>query len=126
MASEESRSEETVVVATYSSRQDAEAARGLLSDRGITSFVTADDVHPPLQITEGSRVRVLGRDLAAAREALYSAGMLPGSEAEDAGAAAAEAPDKRPYLSGMARWTTWAYIAIAVLIVVVVIIAMTL
>ena len=116
MASEESRSEETVVVATYSSRQDAEAAKGLLSDRGITSFVAADDVHPPLQITEGSRVRVLGRDLAAARDALHSAGMLPGSEETDAGAVT-DTPDKRPYLSGMARWTTWAYIAIAVLIV---------
>lgn len=110
-------SEETSVVATYSSRQDAEAALSYLSDHGIRAFVTADDVHPPLQITEGSRVRVMSRDYDAAREALHYADMLP---ATGAGRESRVDPENAGALT---RWTTWVYLAVVVLIIAAVIVA---
>lgn len=119
MANNQRTSEETVVVATYSSRHDAETAKSFLSDQGITAFVTADDVHPPLQITEGSRVRVMSRDLPAAREALNDAKMLPGSDSE---AAAPDADATLEEAGGMPRWKFWLYVGLAVLFILAVII----
>lgn len=100
------------MVATYSSRPDAEAAAGLLSDHQITSFVAADDVHPPLQITEGCRVRVMGKDLSDARRVLHEAGMLPGEEVHVDGTT----PDA-VHRNALTRWTTWVYLAVAVLVI---------
>lgn len=42
--------EETVVVAAYPSRHDAEMAKDFLLDQGIHTFVVADDVHVQMQL----------------------------------------------------------------------------
>jgi hypothetical protein len=43
--------EETTVLASFASRHDAEIAAARLESDGIESFIAADDVHPPLQMT---------------------------------------------------------------------------
>lgn len=67
--------EDTTVVATYSNRHDAEVARSLLEDRGIASFVVADEVHPPIQLTGGVRLLVLSGEAQEARQALEDAAL---------------------------------------------------
>jgi hypothetical protein len=62
--------DETTVVATYSNRQNAEIARTQLEKQEISSFVVADDVHPPLQLTEGVELRVLDREVEQAHKIL--------------------------------------------------------
>lgn len=57
--------------------------QGLLADNGIDSFIVADDVHVPLQLTEGARLSVMESEVPAAYEALERAGLLPESIAED-------------------------------------------
>lgn len=39
--------EETVVIATYSNRPDAEVDKARLDDQDVSSVVGADDVHTP-------------------------------------------------------------------------------
>ena len=75
-------SENTEVVATYPARHYAEMAKDFLSDNGIDSFIVADDVHVPLQLTEGARLRVMASKVPTAYEALERAGLLPESIAE--------------------------------------------
>lgn len=102
-------SEETVVVATYSSRHDAEIAKNFLEDQGVASFVTADDVHPPLQLTEGVKLRVMSTEAAGARKALHEADMLAGRldplEFDESGSRSSP------------RFTAWAYLIMFLLIV---------
>jgi hypothetical protein len=86
-------SENTEVVATYPARHYAEMARDFLSDNGIDSFVVADDVHVPLQLTEGARLRVMESKLHAAHAALERAGLLPERIAEDTDPGAEGAED---------------------------------
>ncbi len=62
--------EETVVIAAYSNRPDAEVAKARLDDQNVSSVVSADDVHPPLPLTEGVELRVLNREADCAREIL--------------------------------------------------------
>lgn len=62
--------EETVVIAAYSNRQDAEVAKARLDDQNVSSVVSADDVHPPLPLTEGVELRVLNHGADCAREIL--------------------------------------------------------
>ena len=100
-------SEETAVVAKYSNRHDAETAKSFLQDQGISSFVTADDVHPPLQLTEGVRLRVMTSEVRAAKAALEDADMLPdqGVNADDTS------------VGGTTGLTAWAFVAVLVLII---------
>ncbi|WP_103030280.1 hypothetical protein [Salinibacter altiplanensis] len=51
--------DETVVLATYANRQDAEMARARLAEHEIDAVVVADDVHPPFQLAEGVELRGL-------------------------------------------------------------------
>ena len=76
-------SENTAVVATYPARHYAEMAKDFLADNGIDALIVADDVHVPLQLTEGARLRVMESEAPAAYEALDRAGLLPESIAED-------------------------------------------
>ena len=69
-------SEETIVVAVYSNRHDAEVAKSFLEDQGIYSFVTADDVHVQLQLTDGARLHVMSDRAETALERLKDADML--------------------------------------------------
>lgn len=70
-------SDQTTVVAVYSARHYAEMARDVLDDAGIRAFVSADDVHVPLQLTEGAKLVVLEREAQAAHDALAEAKLLP-------------------------------------------------
>lgn len=76
-------SENTAVVATYPARHYAEMAKDYLMDSGIDAFVSGDDVHVPVQMTEGVRVFVMESRATEAYETLESAGLLPGSIMED-------------------------------------------
>ena len=76
-------SENTAVVATYPARHYAEMAKDFLADNGIDALIVADDVHVPLQLTEGARLRVMESKAPTAYEALKRAGLLPESIAED-------------------------------------------
>ncbi len=66
-------SNETVTVATYTSRPEAEAIRERLESLGISCEVQADNVggmHPHLDVTAGIRLVVNLEDEARARETL--------------------------------------------------------
>ncbi len=112
-------SEETAVVATYSNRHDAEVARSFLEDQGVASFITADDVHPPLQLTEGVKLRVMSKEAQSARKALADAEMLSGrmdpAELERGGEGTAGGLDLSA--GSPARFTAWAYVVMFVLVV---------
>lgn len=77
-------SQKTAVVATYPARHYAEMARDFLADNNIDAFVIADDVHVPLQLTEGARLLVMEAQAEAAYDALADAGLLPESISTDA------------------------------------------
>lgn len=80
--------EETTVIATYSTRRDAELALDRLENENIRGFVTADDagaMHPELQRPQGVKLVVLRDAAAKAHEALEDAGLLPPMRSEDAG-----------------------------------------
>jgi len=77
-------SEETTVVAVYAARHDAEIAKSFLVDHGIDSFVVADDVHVPLQLTEGARLVVMKSQAQSAYNTLSAGNLLPDSIATDA------------------------------------------
>jgi len=79
-------SEHTAVVANYPARHYAEIAKDFLGDQGIDAFVTGDDVHVPVQMTEGVRVFVMESRAKEAYEALEGAGLLPDSIMGDPGA----------------------------------------
>ena len=70
-------SDQTTIIAVYPARHYADMARDALSDAGIEAFVAADDVHVPLQLTEGAKLVVLERQAEAALAALNEANLLP-------------------------------------------------
>lgn len=80
--------DETIVVAVYSTRRDAEVALDYLEDEGIQGFISADDaggMHPQLQRPHGVKLLVLGH--AAAEQAhtmLEDVNLLPAND-ESAG-----------------------------------------
>ena len=67
----------TTVAATYPARHYAEMAKDFLADNDIVASVVADDVHVPLQLTEGVRLIVLQSQADKARRALDEAGLSP-------------------------------------------------
>lgn len=69
--------QESVVVAAYPNRHDAEIAKAYLEEEGIDSFISADDVHTVVQYTQGARLTVLAHEAARALEALQKAALLP-------------------------------------------------
>lgn len=81
-------SPDTVVVATYLNRHEAELARGYLEDAGIGSVLTVDDgggaFGAPLTFALSSfaTVRVRAEDAEPAREVLEAAGLLPDEASE--------------------------------------------
>lgn len=111
-------SEETTVVATYNARHDAEVAKSFLEDQGIASFVVADDVHPPIQLTGGVRLYVMSSEAQIARAALEDAQMI-GDKAPADETYSSDGADTR--VGEPARLASWVYIAGFVLIVVAII-----
>ena len=97
MAKDESSQQQSTVVASYSTRHDAEMARDYLDEAGISAFIRVDDaggMHPELQRVHGVHLVVLGNGAARqAHKALQEAGMLPRSKEDiaEAGDPIAEA-----------------------------------
>jgi hypothetical protein len=87
-------SQETTVIATFSSRRDAEIAHEFLSEEGISAFVSADDaggMHPELQRSQGVHLLVMDGAADRALALLEEADLLTGSW-EDVDAASQEDP----------------------------------
>lgn len=75
-------SEETIVIATYSTRRDAEVAKDYLEDEGIQSFVSTDDaggMHPQMQRPHGVQLVGMTSTAQEAHERLEEVGLLPAS-----------------------------------------------
>lgn len=73
-------SEETAVLAIYSTRRDAEVAKEYLDDAGIETFVRADDaggMHPQLQRPHGVKLIGMSSAVQDAHEVLKEADLLP-------------------------------------------------
>lgn len=73
-------SDETTIIATFSTRRNAEVAREYLADSGIETFVRADDaggMHPELQRSQGVELVGMTGSATEARTALDEAGLLP-------------------------------------------------
>lgn len=102
-------SKDTAVLATYPSRHQADVAASVLVDRGIDAHVVADDVHPPLQMTEGARLVVMADTAEEAAAILRDNSDRHWMPAED--------DTSTP---GAVRATAWTYLMVFALIVVVV------
>jgi hypothetical protein len=77
-------SERTTVLATYSSRRDAEMARDRLDAHDVSAFITADDaggMHVQMQLTNGVKLIGFQSEAETALSLLDEAGMLPESHA---------------------------------------------
>ena len=74
-------SEEYVVlidIKTFSSRQDAELAKGFLASNGIDAVVSGDDyggIHPGLSFSTGVRLLVKEEDVEEAQRLFHEAGV---------------------------------------------------
>lgn len=83
------RSERTAVIATYSTRMEAEMAQRHLEEENIHAFITADDaggMHPQLQQVQGVKLTGRSSEAADARNILEEAGALPQAARADEGA----------------------------------------
>ena len=72
--------EKTTVLATYTTRRDAEMARDYLADADVQSFVKTDDaggMHPQLQRPHGVKLVGMSGTAQRARSILEDAGLLP-------------------------------------------------
>lgn len=67
----------TAVVARFAARHDAEIAKSYLADHGIDAFILADDVHVPLQFTDGARLVVMQSEAEEAYQRLEEADSIP-------------------------------------------------
>lgn len=79
-------SDETTIIATFSTRRNAEVARDYLADAGFETFVRADDaggMHPELQRSQGVELVGMTGSANEARTALDEAGLLPEFENGD-------------------------------------------
>lgn len=77
---DDTASQETTIVATYSTRRDAEMAQERLDETGIEAFIRADDaggMHPQLQLPHGVQLVTLEREVDRTHAVLRDAGLLP-------------------------------------------------
>jgi hypothetical protein len=75
-----SDTENTTILATYTTRRDAEMARDYLSDAGIRAFVKTDDaggMYPQMQRPHGVKLVGMSGTAQRARSLLEEAGLLP-------------------------------------------------
>ena len=114
--------EETVILATYSNRQDAEVAKAQLAEREIDALIVADDVHPPFQLTEGVVLRVLEGVADRARRVLEEETSVS-VEDEVAAEISSESAQKEQSTEltfgsgGLVQATAWTYVAAFLLMV---------
>lgn len=91
MMTDRRNTEETIILATYGTRRDAEVAREYLADADIPSFVSSDDaggMYPQMQRPNGVKLVGMGDTASEARSRLEEAGLYP------------EAPPVRPNAEG--------------------------
>ena len=72
--------EETTVLATYSTRRDAEMSRDYLADADIQAFVSSDDaggMYPQMQRPHGVKLLGMSGTAQRARSLLNDAGLVP-------------------------------------------------
>jgi len=107
--------QETEIVATYPSRQDAEVAKARLEERAVEAVIVADDVHPPLQLTEGVKLRVLEGMVDRARRILAErrATADGGTGTQDSSEAAHDEESRNLTFGagGFVQATAWTYVA---------------
>lgn len=93
--------DEPVSLATYTSRMDAEVARGHLEGADIPAFLTGDDgggAYPQLQISHGVGLVVRNRDAEAAYDLLDEIGALPESASDESDTSALQSAGSTFYL----------------------------
>jgi len=78
------RPDAMTVVARFTARHDAEIARSYLADHDIDAFILADNVHVPLQFTDGVRLVVMQGEAEEAYQRLEEADSIPDALAERA------------------------------------------
>lgn len=69
---------ELVTLKTYSSRHEAELAKGFLASQGVNAVVSGDDyggIHPGLSFSTGVRLSVSEEDVETARRIFQEAGL---------------------------------------------------
>lgn len=107
--------QETEIVATYPSRQDAEVAKARLEERAVEAVIVADDVHPPLQLTEGVKLRVLEGMVDRARRILAERSATADGETGTFGSSKDAHEEESPNLTfgagGFVQATAWTYVA---------------
>ncbi len=114
---EDLSAEATTIIATYSSRRDAEMAQDHLDGEGLRAFIRADDaggMHPQLQQSHGVKLVVLQQAAQSAFDVLEQAGLLPDDafRPPDADPAVASAEHRAP----STLFTTAIAVAIATVI----------
>lgn len=117
--------EESAIIATYSTRRDAEVARDYLSDAEIQTFVSSDDaggMHPQMQRPNGVKLIGMSGTAHEARTVLKEADLLPNDDADP------EAPDNEAPTAKDVRSSPsgWVFTGVAITIVVLVILGMLL
>lgn len=113
-------SEETIVIATYSTRRDAEVAKDYLEDEGIQSFVSTDDaggMHPQMQRPHGVQLVGMTSTVQEAHERLEEVGLLPASGEESRSQEAQREVQAEEVTFSMERPPTGFIVLITVLIV---------
>jgi hypothetical protein len=96
---EDLSAEATTIIATYSSRRDAEMAQDHLDGEGLRAFIRADDaggMHPQLQQSHGVKLVVLQRAAPDAYDLLDDAGLLPADAHRPPEIDSAAASESRP------------------------------
>lgn len=95
-------SDETILLATFPSWNDAEIARSFLEDEGITSYLTGQEPHRAPELS-GVSLRVLQSRAEEAAEALRGADLLPPPASEE---------DREEAKVANRRLMLWAFAAI--------------
>jgi hypothetical protein len=92
-----------------------------LEDHDIAALVTADDVHPPLQMTEGVKLRVLDREAEQALAILdVDAEAVPAQGDEEVRSDNETDADLTFSGGRLVQATAWTYVAVFMLMVAVI------
>jgi len=89
--------EKTAILATYTTRRDAEMARDYLADVDIQAFVKTDDaggMHPQLQRPHGVKLVGMSGTARRARSLLADAGLLPDESGAETDGPSREGPSE--------------------------------
>lgn len=115
--------ERSTIIATYSTRRDADVARDYLDDENIETFVSSDDAggkYPQMQRPNGVKLIGMEKSVSQARSILDEADLLPDDveHRSDVGQREPATEDGSTSPSG------WWFAGVAIVIVVLVILGM--